>query len=230
MRRLASAIVLIVLAAGCAGDDTTTSASVPTSTTAAAASPAVDEVASTSTTAAPSTTSTSTTTSTPATTTTEASPCVRVTDFDEGEWFIVNDGVMGGRSDARGGVADSVLAWEGTIVTQGGGFSSIRGPVDGELAGATELVLRIRTDGRAYELLADDAGSTRVTHYNPIDAAGGDWEEVVVPLTGMESRIFGSLVDADAFQPDRANQIGVILADGLDGDFAFEIDWIDACP
>ncbi|MEM8708558.1 MAG: CIA30 family protein [Actinomycetota bacterium] len=227
MRRLASAVVLIVLAAGCAGDETTTGASVTTSTT-VVADPA--PTTSTSTTAAPSTTSTSTTTSTPATTTTEASRCVRVTDFDEPDWFIVNDGVMGGRSDARGGVADGVLAWEGTIVTQGGGFSSIRGPVDGELAGASELVLRIRTDGRAFELLADDAGSTRVTHYNPIDATGGDWEEVVVPLTGMEARIFGSLVDADAFQPDRANQIGVILADGMDGDFAFEIDWIDACP
>ena len=27
--------------------------------------------------------------------------CVRVTDFDEPNWFIVNDGVMGGRSDAE---------------------------------------------------------------------------------------------------------------------------------
>ena len=45
----------------------------------------------------------------------------------------------------------------------------------------------------------------------------------------MEPRIFGSLVTADAFDPDRATQIGVILADGVDGDFTFDIDWIDAC-
>ena len=154
---------------------------------------------------------------------------MRVTDFDEPNWFIVNDGVMGGRSDARGVIDSSRLEWSGTIVTLGGGFSSIRGLVDGSLTGATELQLRIRTDGRAYELLADDDASTRVTHYNPIPAVGGDWEVVVVPLTGMESRVFGNLVTSEPFDPDQATQIGVILADGIDGEFAFEIDWIDAC-
>ena len=159
--------------------------------------------------------------------------CRRIEDFDDSagqRWGIVNDGVMGGRSDARGGIGDGALAWTGTIVTQGGGFSSIRGAVDGELAGAAELTMRIRTDGRAYELLADDAASNRVTHYNPIDATGGEWEIVTVSLTGMEPRVFGNLVTAEPFDPDRATQIGVILADGIDGDFSFEIDWIDACP
>ena len=99
----------------------------------------------------------------------------------------------------------------------------------GSLTGATELQLRIRTDGRAYELLADDDASTRVTHYNPIPAVGGDWEVVVVPLTGMEPRVFGNLVTSEPFDPDQATQIGVILADGIDGEFTFEIDWIDAC-
>jgi len=37
-------------------------------------------------------------------------------------------------------------------------------------------------------------------------------------------------VTAEPFAPDAATQIGIILADGLDGPFAFEIDWIDACP
>ena len=155
-----------------------------------------------------------------------------MTDFDTPTWVIVNDGVMGGRSEAEGAVADSVLTWAGTIVTAGGGFSSIRGLVDGQLVDATELVVRIRTDGRPYELLATDAldGRGRVTHYTPIDAVGGDWDEVTVSLVDMEARVFGNPVTAEPFAPDAATQIGVILADGLDGPFAFEIDWIDACP
>lgn len=219
--RLLVAMIALV-AAACGGDGSTTavdryaddppSPTAPgTTTSAALATTTVEEAASTTTTVAPE----------PA--------CVRVTDFEASAWFIVNDGVMGGRSDARGGIGESVLTWTGTIVTQGGGFSSIRGAVDGKLAGAAELTMRIRTDGRTYELLADDAASNRVTHYNPIDATGGDWEIVTVPLSGMEPRIFGNLVTADSFDPDRATQIGVILADGLDGDFSFEIDWIDAC-
>ena len=194
----------------------------PSTTTAAPTTTTVDAEPATTTVPAESTT----------TTTTPTRACTRVADFEDTDWFIVNDGVMGGRSEARGAIDASVLVWTGTIVTAGGGFSSIRGPVDGEMVGATELTMRIRTDGRAYELLADDAlpgREGRVTHYNPIDAVGGDWEEVTVPLTAMEARIFGNPVTDDPFAPDLATQIGVILADGTDGDFAFEIDWIDAC-
>jgi len=175
------------------------------------------------------------TASAPATTlssTGEPSDCERLAEFDDGDWFIVNDGVMGGRSQAEGAVEDGVLTWRGTIVTAGGGFSSIRGPIDGMFARATSLLLRIRTDGRAYELLANDAleGRGRVTHYVSIDATGGAWEEVSVSLTNMEARVFGNPVAADPFVPELATQVGVILADGVDGDFTFEIDWIDVCP
>ena len=203
-----------------------------------------DELSSTSdassTTQAPVTTTdapitTEPTASAPATTlssTGEPSDCERLAEFDDGDWFIVNDGVMGGRSQAEGAVEDGVLTWRGTIVTAGGGFSSIRGPIDGMFARATSLVLRIRTDGRAYELLANDAlkGRGRVTHYVSIDATGGAWEEVSVSLTNMEARVFGNPVAADPFVPELATQVGVILADGVDGDFTFEIDWIDVCP
>ena len=171
-------------------------------------------------------------TSSPATppTTTATDGYVRVAEFDDAGWFVVNDGVMGGRSDGRGVLDRGVLTWTGTIVTAGGGFSSIRGPVDAALAGATALTMRIRTDGRPYELLADDARPGRVTHYRPIEATGGVWEEVTVPLRDMEARIFGTPVTALPFDPAMAIQIGVILADGVDGDFLFEIDWIAACP
>ena len=159
-------------------------------------------------------------------------PCRRVTDFDEPGWVIVNDGVMGGQSAGEGSVVDGVLVFDGTIVTQGGGFSSVRGRIDGELDGAGELRFRLRTDGRAYELLADDAltGGQRVTHYRPIEVVGDGWQEVSVPLSDMEPRVFGRPIEAEPFRPDLATQIGVILADGVDGPFSIEIDWIDACP
>ena len=223
-RRLAPIVVCALLAAACGSDGSTT-----------ADGPAAESANTTSTSAAPSTTiaspSTTSTTVTSPTTTVAPAGCLRVTDFDDTSWVIVNDGVMGGRSSATGTVSETGLTWTGTIVTAGGGFSSIRGPVDGLLADATSLTMRIRTDGRSYELLADDTLTDRgrVTHYAPIEAVGGEWEEVSVPLTDMEARIFGNPATADPFVPELASQIGVILADGVDGDFSFEIDWIDAC-
>ena len=50
--------------------------------------------------------------------------CRRLTDFDGGEgWVVVNDGVMGGRSNGAIGFADSVMQFTGDVVTAGGGFT-----------------------------------------------------------------------------------------------------------
>ena len=157
--------------------------------------------------------------------------CVRIADFDSTNWFIVNDGVMGGRSIGDGYLDDGILTFFGEIVTDGGGFSSLRSQAIDGLGDATHLRMRLRTDGRAYELLAEDASSQdrRVTHYRLIPATGGVWEEVDVSLTEMDPRIFGNPVDAAPFDPGSATQIGIILSDGLDGAFQLELDWIDAC-
>ncbi|NBU56840.1 MAG: hypothetical protein EBS22_11595, partial [Acidimicrobiia bacterium] len=142
--------------------------------------------------------------------------CVRIADFDSTDWFIVNDGVMGGRSIGDGYLNDGILTFFGEIVTDGGGFSSLRSQAIDGLGDATHLRMRLRTDGRAYELLAEDASSEgrRVTHYRSIPATGGVWEEVDVSLAEMDSRIFGNPVDAAPFDPGSATQIGIILSDG----------------
>ena len=157
--------------------------------------------------------------------------CVRIADFESTNWFIVNDGVMGGRSIGDGYLEDGVLTFFGEIVTDGGGFSSLRSEAIDGLGDATHLRMRLRSDGRDYELLAEDVNSQdrRVTHYRSIPATGDIWEEVDVSLAEMDSRIFGNSVDAAPFDPTNATQIGIILSDGLDGEFQLEIDWIDAC-
>lgn len=148
--------------------------------------------------------------------------------------MVVDDGVMGGRSQGNAVIVDDALRFAGVIETVGGGFSSVRALVrDEALAGATELRFRARSDGRTYELIADDAVAGRdgrVSHFGRIPLTGtDDWEEVSVPLGDLESRIFGTPVDDAAFDPATAVSIGVILADGTDGPFALTVDWIDAC-
>lgn len=162
------------------------------------------------------------------------SNCARITDFDDqGQWRIVNDGVMGGLSDGRASVVDGVLVFDGVIVTDGGGFSMVRTPLAaGDLDGAATLRFRVRSDGRAYELIADDdqqGSRSSISHFGAIASSVGDWQEADVALDALSVRSFGNPVDADPFRPDLAVSIGVILADGIDGPFTLEVDWIDAC-
>ena len=164
--------------------------------------------------------------------------CVRFTDFaldaENLSWFIVNDNVMGGRSSGGPTFADSAMLFEGEINTDGGGFSSVRVQLGANaLAGFTELVVRARTDGRAYKLILEDGLASRdrrVSQQGSLDFTNTtDWQTVRVPFGGLDPRIFGRAVDAEAFRPDLATQLGVMISDGADGPFRIEIDWIDAC-
>ena len=169
----------------------------------------------------------------------ESRDCRRLTDFttdDTGQWFIVNDGVMGGRSDGGGFIDESILRFEGEVVTAGGGFTSARLRLDGdELLDSSRIEMRVRPDGRTYGLTLEDAAAFQgrlVSHradfeIGPVDDDG--WAIASVDYEDLVPSVFGLLVDAPMFDPSTAREFGIIIADGIDGEFALDIDWIDAC-
>ena len=148
------------------------------------------------------------------------------------DWYVVNDGVMGGRSLGGFELQEDGLTFEGSINTNGGGFSSIRREVPrGALEGVTSMKLRGIGDGRAYKLTFRTSARRfgRPISYQatvpPIDGEG----VVEVPLAGMRTTIFGREVQAPAFDPSVVREMGIILADGKDGPFRLVIQEIEAC-
>mgnify|MGYP000391203424 CR=1 FL=1 len=61
----------------------------------------------------------------------------------------------------------------------------------------------------------------------PADGAG--WQTVTLSYSELRPSVFGQPLDAPAFDPDQAVEIGIIISDGIDGLFKLEVDWIDAC-
>lgn len=160
----------------------------------------------------------------------------RLTDFDDADanarWRMVNDNVMGGRSDGDVRFGDSAMTFFGDINTNGGGFSSVRLPIDpGTLAGAEQIVMRLKPDGRGpYRLLViDDRGGRDTLHRRDLafDAPAGEWQTVTVDLEAMIPTFHGRPIDAAPLDPGRAVAIGFILNDTGDGPFALQVDWID---
>ena len=225
---VASLVALGALVAGCGGETT----SDPTQ--GVAAPPATSVAPVTSARSEQSTTTITTVTSAPAT-----PGCRRITQFDgaSDDWVVVNDGVMGGRSAGIVDVVDSTMRFTGNVVTAGGGFTSVRRMLDGdELVGTERIVLRVRADDRTYGLTLEDAsrsGRRPVAHgadlvIEPVTDADG-WNTVELAYERLEPTVFGQPIDADAFDPDTASEIGIIIADGQDGGFELTVDWIDAC-
>lgn len=175
-----------------------------------------------------------------------AAECRRITDFDdealdnetlEAGWFVVNDGVMGGRSNGSIDISDSVMRFSGTVVTDGGGFTSVRYRLVGsEMADTTRISMRVRSDQRVYGVTLEDdaeAGQRSVSHRADLDMAGAvdddGWMTTTLEYSKLVPSVFGRAVDAPAFNPDTAREIGIIIADEADGDFSLDIDWIDVC-
>jgi hypothetical protein len=51
----------------------------------------------------------------------------------------------------------------------------------------------------------------------------GEWADVRVPFADMQTSVFGRTVRAAPFDPSDVREIGIILADGIDGPFHLDI-------
>jgi NADH dehydrogenase [ubiquinone] 1 alpha subcomplex assembly factor 1 len=143
-------------------------------------------------------------------------------------WRTVNDNVMGGRSQGGGVVEKGQLVFTGSINTNGGGFSSVRRDMEpGALEGIRAFILSIRSDGRGYKLTARTNTRFRgqyVSYQADIPASPeGQWSNVRVAFSDFVPSVFGNIVPVSEISPAEVNEIGFIIADGVDGDFALSV-------
>ncbi|NBB87007.1 MAG: CIA30 family protein, partial [Bacteroidetes bacterium] len=148
------------------------------------------------------------------------------------QWSIENDGVMGGRSEGFVEIADGTLVFTGDVVTEGGGFTSVRAARRVDLSGYDGIELRVRGGGRTFALDVDDGTRSRgreVTRRGPVPTTDA-WETVRVPFTSLQASAHGQRVRVDPLDPSAVQSIGIYIIDGQDGPFRLEVDWIRAYP
>lgn len=164
--------------------------------------------------------------------------CERLTSFESGDsnkqWTVVNDNVMGGRSLGDLSFDDGILIFEGEINTDGGGFASLRLPLEpNALEGRDRIEFRARPDDRSYVVTFDDnlnSRDRRVSHRAPIEfGRTGEWQTVSVSFDALFPALFGQPIDDLPFRKDLATRMGLMISDGVDGPFRLEVDWIDFC-
>lgn len=145
-------------------------------------------------------------------------------------WSIVNDGVMGGRSRGYRDIADGVMRFDGTLVTRGGGFTSVRTAHSVALAGFDGLEMRVRGNGRSFEVEVNDGqryGWRSVSRRMPFDTSE-DWRVVRVPFSDLRSTVFGEPVSVPEIDLESVEQFGFYILDGIDGPFWLEVDRVSA--
>lgn len=159
-----------------------------------------------------------------------------ITDFSAGSpdlgWFVVNDSVMGGRSEGGFELQPGELLFSGRTNTRGGGFSSIRSrPLQLDLSQHTAIRLRVLGDGRRYtwRLTTDARHFGRpVAYWADFDTAAGEWRTVDVPFSRFVPRFRGAELDGPPLDTGAITGMGLMIYDRRDGPFELRLAAIHA--
>lgn len=151
-------------------------------------------------------------------------------DAGKARWRVESDRVMGGRSTGSAEVTEGTLVFDGEVVTEGGGFSSVRARRQVDLSGYDGIELRVRGGGRTFELNVSDGTESRgreVNRRGPFPTTDS-WETVRVPFGSLEETAHGEPVSVAPLDLSAVTSIGIYIIDGKDGPFRLEVDWIRA--
>jgi monofunctional biosynthetic peptidoglycan transglycosylase len=149
------------------------------------------------------------------------------------KWRVVNDGVMGGLSTSRmesapGGMA--VFLGELSLENNGG-FASVRTALDrADLSDYDGIILRVRGDGRSYQLrFRTDKRFDGPTYRAVFATKPGQWIEVRLPFSDFQPTYRGRILRGmGPLDTGHLHQLALMVADKKDGPFRLEIAWIKA--
>jgi len=150
-----------------------------------------------------------------------------------GQWFSVNDNVMGGISEGGFRISeDNTLVFSGNLSLENrGGFTSIRTrPKDLNLDGYDTIALRLKGDGRLYYVnLMTSSRRTASSYRAPIKTQKNTWQDVRISLKDFVYTSFGRTVAGAApLKAKDVRSLGITLADKIVGPFRLELRWIRA--
>jgi len=150
-----------------------------------------------------------------------------LTDFTSGstdlEWYVLNDNVMGGRSEGNFELEPGELRFAGRTNTIGGGFSSIRTrTVQLDLSDHAGIQLRVQGDGRRYTWrLATPTRwrDTEVGYWADFETRSGQWDTINIPFSSFVPRVRGRLLDGPPLDTGQVTGMGLMIYDNQDGRF-----------
>jgi monofunctional biosynthetic peptidoglycan transglycosylase len=153
--------------------------------------------------------------------------------WDAFAWSAVDDVVMGGVSASTLRVTPQGTAlFTGSVsLANNGGFASVRSrPTPVDLSAYDGLELRVRGDGKRYQLrLRLDPHFDGIAYRAHFDTEPGRWQRVYLPFTAFEPTFRGRRPPgAPPLDPARIYTFGFLIAGKQAGDFALEIDWLRA--
>ncbi|NND88308.1 MAG: CIA30 family protein [Flavobacteriaceae bacterium] len=145
------------------------------------------------------------------------------------DWYMVNDGVMGGISEGKLERTDTgTLLYSGVIRTENnGGFSSIRHSMETlEVGDYTTIRLRLKGDGKDYQFRIRSSRSQRYAFVHNFKTTG-DWQEVDLLLSEFYPSFRGRKLDKPNYNGQVMEEIVILIGNKKNESFTLELASIE---
>lgn len=143
-------------------------------------------------------------------------------------WYIMDDVVMGGRSDGNMKInEDGHGLFHGDVsLENNGGFSSVRyRPELLDVSDYKSCKLRVKGDGKSYQFRIKSDAYDRFSYIYTFDTTG-EWETVVIPLHDMYPSFRGRRLDMDNYSGQTLAELAILIGNKKNESFQLEIDKI----
>lgn len=158
-----------------------------------------------------------------------------LSDFSEDKatdnWYIVNDGVMGGKSEGEFSFdKEGYALFAGDVsLKNNGGFTSVRYDFDTKnISGKTVAKIELKGDKKNYQFRTKEEGESRFQFKYEFETSG-KWETIEIPLKEMTPTWRGMRPDVPNFSATTINQIGFLIANKKNEKFELKIKkiWLE---
>tara|TARA_Y100001970_G_scaffold177033_1_gene215702 strand:+ start:2189 stop:2767 length:579 start_codon:yes stop_codon:yes gene_type:complete len=156
---------------------------------------------------------------------------IMLEDFSENDllsWNIVDDTVMGGRSRGSFKINNNVGEFKGYLsLANNGGFSSVRAYYPYDLIGISSITLRIKGDGRKYNFRVRTNKNSWVSYSHSFSTEPNTWQEITLNIQDFFPTYRGyNVQNVQRLSELLIREIGIMISDKNEGNFALMIDWI----
>lgn len=144
------------------------------------------------------------------------------------DWQIVDDVVMGGRSDGKFKVTKNGNGlFYGSVSTENnGGFSSLRSTLKSEdLSANKAFILKVKGDGKDYQFRVKTSLSERHSYIKSF-STNGKWQEIVIPFKEMFASFRGRTVNLPNYDGSAIEEMRFLIGNKKNETFELEIESI----
>jgi len=152
---------------------------------------------------------------------------------DISDWKVVDDNVMGGRSNGNfylseqgNGIFDGIF--EGKVsLENNGGFSSLRYIFDRKnIQGYTKINIHLKGDKKRYQFRLKTNQNDRHSYVSYFETSE-EWEIITLYLADMIPNFRGQRLDLSNYQAEELAEIGFLIGNKEEQNFRLEINKVE---